>query len=123
MAAEFFTDFLIELWETFQLNFRRTVFCKIRDFLINADVYLQKNNNCNHTKEMASIKIKIRPSSILDKEGAIYYQIIHDRTPRQVLTDYHIFPSEWDYGNGDIKYIKNSDRSPIMIKKDGFKRH
>ena len=45
---------------------------------------------------MASIKIKFRPSSVSGREGSIFYQIIHARCVRQLLTDYKVFPSEWD---------------------------
>lgn len=45
---------------------------------------------------MASIKVKFRPSSLLDKEGTIYYQVIHDRVVRQLPTDFHVYPNEWD---------------------------
>lgn len=45
---------------------------------------------------MTSIKIKFRPSTIINKEGVIYYQITHKRKPRQLLTKYRIFPNEWD---------------------------
>ena len=30
-------------------------------------------------KQMASIKVKFRPSTVADHEGTIYYQIIHER--------------------------------------------
>lgn len=45
---------------------------------------------------MASIKVKFRPSSLPNKEGAIYYQVIHDRVVRQLPTDFHVYPYEWD---------------------------
>lgn len=45
---------------------------------------------------MASIKPKFRASSVAGREGSLYYQIIHERKPRQMPTDYHLFPSEWD---------------------------
>ncbi|MCD8296616.1 MAG: site-specific integrase [Prevotella sp.] len=45
---------------------------------------------------MATVKVKYRPSIIADKEGVIYYQIIHKRVVRQIRTDYHIFKQEWD---------------------------
>lgn len=45
---------------------------------------------------MASIKVKFRSSASTGKEGTIYYQIIHKRVVRQIRTDYHIFPKEWD---------------------------
>lgn len=63
---------------------------------------------------MASLKVKFRPSSIPDREGTLYYQIIHDRTPRQLLTDYHIFPSEWNEKKGGLIYTQKSDRSLIL---------
>lgn len=45
---------------------------------------------------MTSIKVKYRPSSSGDKEGRIYYQVIHDRSTRQIATDYHVLPYEWN---------------------------
>lgn len=33
----------------------------------------------NYIIQMASIKVKFRPSTVADHEGAIYYQIIHER--------------------------------------------
>ena len=35
---------------------------------------------------MASIKVKFRPSTVADHEGTIYYQIIHERKVRQLLS-------------------------------------
>ncbi len=45
---------------------------------------------------MASIKVKFRPSAVAGREGKIYYQIIHDRKVRQIVSDYKVFSSEWD---------------------------
>lgn len=45
---------------------------------------------------MTSIKVKYRSATVENKQGTIYYQIIHDRKVRQLRTDYHIFPGEWD---------------------------
>ncbi|MDE6633585.1 MAG: site-specific integrase [Muribaculaceae bacterium] len=45
---------------------------------------------------MTSVKVKFRPSTLPDREGTIYYQIIHERMIRQLITDYHLFASEWD---------------------------
>ena len=45
---------------------------------------------------MATIKIKFRPSSVSGKEGTLFYQVIHNRTVRQIHTNYKLFPSEWD---------------------------
>ena len=33
---------------------------------------------------MASVKVKFRASSVADREGRLYYQIIHNRVTRQI---------------------------------------
>ena len=45
---------------------------------------------------MATIKIKLRASSVAGKEGTIYYQITHHRIVRQISTNIHILPEDWD---------------------------
>lgn len=52
---------------------------------------------------MASVKVKFRPSSSKGKEGSIYYQVIHNRIPRQIRTEYRIHPSEWDNNTSSVK--------------------
>ena len=39
---------------------------------------------------MATVKVKFRQSSGNDKEGTIYYQVIHNRMARQVTTGYKV---------------------------------
>ena len=51
---------------------------------------------------MASVKVKFRASSVADREGRLFYQIIHNRIIRQISTDYRIFSSEWDNNSGMI---------------------
>ncbi len=51
---------------------------------------------------MASIKLKFRAHSDNTKEGALYFQVIHDRVVKQVKTDYCIYEYEWDKRRGDI---------------------
>lgn len=51
---------------------------------------------------MATIKVKFRPSGVDGQEGSIYYQVLHDRVPRQIATPYKILPSEWDDRRGSI---------------------
>lgn len=43
---------------------------------------------------MASIKIKFRPSTVEGKAGSVYYQVIHHRQVRQILSDYKVFKKE-----------------------------
>lgn len=57
---------------------------------------------------MVSIKIKFRPSAVIGNEGTIYYQIIHERKIRQLVSSYHLLPWEW-----------NDSRSVIMPPKAG----
>ena len=64
---------------------------------------------------MASIKVKFRPSTVADHEGTIYYLIIHDRKPRQLLTDYHIFLSEWDNNRSMVVTTQKSDRKSFVL--------
>lgn len=45
---------------------------------------------------MTSIKVKFRPSSAVDKEGRIYYQVIHKRVVRQLLTPHRVYGREWN---------------------------
>ena len=56
---------------------------------------------------MTSIKVKFRPSSIKGKEGRIYYQIIQQRTVRQLKTKYRIFADEWNKTKASI-IVKNT---------------
>lgn len=64
---------------------------------------------------MASIKVKFRPSTVADHEGTIYYQIIHERKVRQLLTEYHVFPSEWDESRSMVMTCSSSDRKVIIL--------
>ena len=51
---------------------------------------------------MTSIKLKFRAHTDSTKEGALYFQVIHDRVVKQVKTDYRIYSHEWDKQRGDI---------------------
>ena len=64
---------------------------------------------------MASIKVKFRPSSVADHEGTIYYQIIHERKVRQLLTEYKVFPAEWDESRSMVTTTQKSERKSLII--------
>ena len=64
---------------------------------------------------MASIKVKFRPSTVADHEGTIYYQIIHERKVRQLLSDYKVFPSEWDESRSMVTTIQKSERKAFIL--------
>lgn len=51
---------------------------------------------------MATVKIKWRPSTVEGKAGTIYYQIIHNRTVRQLKSDCKVFRNEWIPDKGTL---------------------
>lgn len=61
---------------------------------------------------MANVKVKFRPSVDVNKEGAIYYQVIHNRVIRQQKTNYKLFTHEWDEDSGVI--ATNSSRQNYL---------
>lgn len=64
---------------------------------------------------MASVKVKFRPSTVVGQEGRIYYQILHERKPRQLATDYKIFPSEWNEKRGQVVTQNGSPRQSLIL--------
>lgn len=60
---------------------------------------------------MATIKIRFRPSSVKDREGTLYYQIIHLRLVKQLYTDHHLHDDEWDSASGTVVINDRHDRS------------
>lgn len=64
---------------------------------------------------MASIKVKFRPSTVADHEGTIYYQILHERKPRQLLSEYHVFQSEWDESRAMVITTQTSERKAFIL--------
>lgn len=64
---------------------------------------------------MASIKVKFRPSHIPGREGTIYYQIIHARKVRQILTNYKVFPPEWDNKRAMVATTRKSQRNTFIL--------
>lgn len=70
---------------------------------------------------MATIKVKFRPSSLPEKEGVLYYQIIHDRVIRQVKTEYGIYSDEWNNRTSELVHSllnekRNSHTHAIQLK-------
>jgi len=45
---------------------------------------------------MATLKVKLRPSSVEGKAGVIYYQITHNRKTQQITTKLRVQPADWD---------------------------
>lgn len=53
-------------------------------------------NNQNEKSYMATVKVKLRPSTIEGIAGIIYYQITHCCHIRHISTDLHILRKDWD---------------------------
>lgn len=64
---------------------------------------------------MATVKVKYRSSIVSDKEGSIYYQVIHERTTRQLLTSYRLFPEEWDESSSTVVSGVKSGRKDFLL--------
>lgn len=67
---------------------------------------------------MASIKVKFRPSTVADHEDTIYYQIIHDRKPRQLPTNYQVFSHEWNENRSMVTASQKSERKSSILSSD-----
>lgn len=53
---------------------------------------------------MATVKVKLRASSVPGKEGTLFYQVIHARVARQVNTGCKVYPYEWDALHSEIVF-------------------
>lgn len=60
---------------------------------------------------MATVKVKFRPSSVITKEGTLYYQITHNRVVRQINTGYKLYPTEWNSFTSKIVVPPNAEES------------
>ena len=64
---------------------------------------------------MASVKVKFRPSTVANREGTVYYQILQGRKPRQVLTSYHILEDEWDERHSRLLIPSSGERKSELV--------
>ncbi len=62
---------------------------------------------------MTSLKLKFRPSTLEGKSGTLYYQVIHQRTIRQLKTDMHIYCGEWNEERSEL-IIRNEKRKDVL---------
>lgn len=60
---------------------------------------------------MATVKVKFRASSIPDREGALYYQVIQNRIARQIHAGYKVYPVEWNAECSEIMLSADMDES------------
>ena len=66
---------------------------------------------------MATVKVKLRPSSVEGKASVIYYQITHNRKTRQITTKLRVSPSDWD-SDEEKMVIPAPNRSMIQNRID-----
>ena len=66
---------------------------------------------------MATVKVKLRPSSVEGKSGVIYYQITHNRRTQHITTKLRVHPTEWDADECEM-VISAPSRSRIQNRID-----
>ena len=66
---------------------------------------------------MATIKVKLRPSSVVGRAGTIYYRVTHRRATQQITTNIRLQPDEWD-AIGEQVVVSVADKSIIQNRID-----
>ena len=66
---------------------------------------------------MATIKVKLRPSSVAGRAGTIYYRVTHRRATQQITTNIRLQPDEWD-AIGEQVVVSVADKSIIQNRID-----
>jgi len=66
---------------------------------------------------MATIKVKLRPSSVVGRAGTIFYQVTHRRATQQITTNIRLQPNEWDALRESVA-VSVADRSIIQNRID-----
>lgn len=64
---------------------------------------------------MATIKVKFRPAAVGSGFGCIYYQIIHNRSSRQLSTELRIMDSEWDAVRAMVRVAASGERRAALL--------
>lgn len=57
---------------------------------------------------MATVKVKLRPSTVPGKAGTIYYQLTHLRQVKQITTKIHLHPQDWDSNIAQIIFTDST---------------
>ena len=73
---------------------------------------------------MATIKVKLRTSTVIGRPGVIYYQITHRSITKQITTNLKLSPHEWNsltenviINNEDDMFIQNRIDADLVILK------
>lgn len=71
---------------------------------------------------MTSVKIKFRKSTIKNKEGVLYIQIIHSRETKLITTRFRLHSFEWDNRSSTVitNTIDSKRISYLQNIKDGL---
>ena len=69
---------------------------------------------------MATIKVKLRLSSVTGRAGTIFYQVTHRRATLQITTNIRLQPNEWDAMREQVA-VSVADRSIIQNRIDSDK--
>lgn len=73
---------------------------------------------------MATVKVKLRASSLKSKKGTLFYQVIPGRVARQINTGYKLYPREWDVQTMKIVFppdVENNRRSYLASLQDSLR--
>lgn len=62
---------------------------------------------------MTSVRVKFRKSTIKNKEGILYFQLIHNRKAKLITTRFRLFPFEWDIRSSTIM-IDTTDNDRVL---------
>lgn len=57
---------------------------------------------------IATVKVKLRPSTVPGKAGTIYYQLTHLRQVKQITTKIHLHPQDWDSNKAQIIFTDST---------------
>ena len=66
---------------------------------------------------MATIKVKLRPSSVVGRAGTIFYQVTHRRATQQITTNIRLQSNEWDALRESVA-VSVADRSIVQNRID-----
>ena len=66
---------------------------------------------------MATIKVKLRPSSVTGRAGTIFYQVTHRRATQQITTNIRLQSNEWD-ALRELVAVSVADRSIVQNRID-----
>ncbi len=63
---------------------------------------------------MATVKVKFRPSVQEDKEGRLFFRVIHHRVARQIKSELTLKNSEWNSRQATIVWPDDSERKNYL---------